>query len=209
MKRWSWHFILIGFAGLALGCSKGKHEGLPGESITKATYKTRLGDRNFVAGSLRSVYKSDDGSGSADATVETYITDLIGTSSAFFGGACQYYDATSCNSTNRDQDALVPMLSSSSSPREALRLRACLALNGSTAAVLTALGKTGLDGNSEGSDDNLNKAYGLFFPTHSMPSTALGLLRARHASWTATYGRPVAWKLSLLAICFAPVWQSP
>jgi hypothetical protein len=201
---------LLFFLALA-GCGPPSHTPAPVEIpvVEKATYKARLGDRTFVASALRSVFKSDDASGPDDAAVETILTNLILSKSQFFGGSCQYYDSSACATTDREGDVLATSLSSSSSPREAFRLRACLALSALDGAAGVALGKAGLSLSSDGGADSADKVYALFFPAQKPAPEVRSHLVSNHAKFKAKYNSAEAWKLTLFSICLSPKWQQP
>ncbi len=182
---------------------------VPLVDVPKASYRPRLADRDFVSSTFKSLYKSSDGLAATDTDVENYVQAMISGHSSFFGGPCQYYDEASCSGTQRDQDAFAAVIPTSSSPREALRLRVCFTLSGYDVSAAQALDKAGLTLSSSGDAQNLEAAYKLFFPSRALSPTGASLLLKNHAAWQSQFDIAVAWKLTLASICASPGWQVP
>jgi hypothetical protein len=198
-----------------------------GPEVSTLDSKLRLGDRRYVASVFLSVFGNS-------AEVSSLVSQLITSQVETFGGARDGQDTSdlecfkqTVNGVTRcvsRQETLAPALPSSSTNREASRIRACSMISSKDAAIRHAIAQArGLPSadlvNPQSvtmpTDADINAAFEMFFAARTLNSApvteAVKSLVAR--AGTAVGGQPAsnfeAWRFLFYALCLAPDWQAP
>lgn len=202
-----------------------------GDSGSSIVSSLRMGDRNFVADSLESIFGT-----SSDVTNVTNL--LIRRQIDNFGGPRDIFRDPSeaecaggyCYAPSSSQ---APVIAAATSVREAFRIRACYEIlkvktNMLEIPLLTAIGMAkgtitepvllSIENNffstlAAPTDEEITAAFELFNPGEEPGATLVAALRnfTQEISLSTQFSDPTkeAWRFLFLSLCTAPEWQIP
>ncbi|MDP7319283.1 MAG: Calx-beta domain-containing protein [Bacteriovoracaceae bacterium] len=177
--------------------------------LNNAAIKINLPDRKFLASFFKVVF---------GPTVDSNIKKYIHSNIDIFGSKCDIYERTKDPSGNAEFSPMSECMeadygleqktysSQSSSPvKMAWIIDMCEnTIQNDDLAVSHALGNVGLTQSSQLSDENIQKAFEIFYPGKKLPMNAISAFRD-----LGNVDANKKWKSILTGLCVSPEWMTP
>ncbi len=175
--------------------------------LNNAAIKINLPDRKFLASFFKVVF---------GPTVDSNIKKYIHSNIDIFGSKCDIYERTKDPSGNAEFSPMSECMeadygleqktysSQSSSPvKMAWIIDMCEnTIQNDDLAVSHALGNVGLTQSSQLSDENIQKAFEIFYPGKKLPMNAISAFRD-----LGNVDANKKWKSILTGLCVSPEWM--